>query len=116
MPNGEESGGFGDVKINEIVINYQDLYILENRTTVSWFLNDTCSESFEVRGYTLNTGEPVLSQDHVFAVGNASSFTISSEQYTNNEGVDINYRLVALDENRNVCSSTRDIYYRFDGM
>ncbi len=93
-----------DTEVNELVINYQELYILENMTTVSWFLNDTCSENFEVRGYTLNTDEPVLSPDHVFTVGSASSFVISSDQYTNSEGVEINYRLIALDEN-GTCAS-----------
>ena len=97
------------------MINYQGLLTTENRTTLSWLLNDTCSVRFEVQGYTLHTGEPVLSTDHVFAVVNASSFVISSEMYRNSEGINIDYRLVAFDKNDNICPSTRDFYYRFNG-
>ncbi len=98
--------------VSELVINYQELLILENMTTVSWFLNDTFSESFEVRGYTLNTGEPVLSPDHVFTVGKSISSVAIEHTNTNS---DISYKLVAYYD-ENVCPSTRDIYYRFDGM
>lgn len=113
--NNEGEGGFGDLEVSELDINYQELFVLKDGTTVSWFVNETCSERFEVQGYTL-MDEPELSQDHVYEVENASSFTIPSDQYTNSEGVNIDYRLVSLVGNGEECPDTRSIYYRFNGM
>ena len=103
-----------ELVIDELVINYQELYTLGNRTTVSWFLNDTCSESFQLQGYTLDCGgEPVLSPDHVFDVGNSTSFVVIDDHPSNDN---IGYKLVAINKTGATCPSTRNIYYRFDGI
>ncbi len=111
-PNGEGNGDFGDAVITELVIDYQKLFILENKAvTVTWFVNETCSTDIQVLGYTLFSTGPVLSDDHMFNV-NVSTFTIPSDQYTSN-GMDIDYRLIG----DGMCLKNRDAYYyRFNGM
>ena len=113
-PNGIGNGGFGDIVIIELVIDFQNLFIFEDSTTLAWFANETCSRDYQVRGYTLPSSGPVLSSDHIFGVSNATSYVLPSDQYTNSEGVDIDYRLVALS---GVCPDNRDVlYYRLNGM
>ena len=95
--------------LSEMVIDYQDLYIIGNMITLSWFLNDSCSESFEVQEYILNASM-LMSQGHEFTVGKShSSITI---MHTSS---DISYKLVALNATGAECPSTRDIYYTFGG-
>ena len=92
------------------MIDYQELFILENSITVSWFLNNTCSHHFEVQGYTLSTGVPVLSPDHVFAVGQETSIVISDPREC------ISYKILAFNTTGEVCASSRNTYYRFHGI
>ena len=95
--------------VEELVLNYQELYIMENRTTISWVLNDACSERFQVQGYTLDTGEPVLSPEHVIDVGNSTSVVLPHVS-------NISYKLIAFCENATLCPSNRNIFYKFDGL
>ena len=104
----EVNSGIRDLR--ELLINYQELFILENSITISWFSKDACSNHFEVRGYTLNTGVPVLSPDYVFTVGQE---TILKFERTDNT---ISFKLIALNETRVPCQTSRNIYYRFNGM
>lgn len=95
--------------MNELVIDYQQLLVLGNTVTLSWIVNDDCSDDFRVLGYILSSGEPVLSPNHIISVGQERSVTI--EQTTS----DISYKLVAQNLNGAKCPSNRNIYYNFDG-
>ena len=115
-PDGEGNGGFGDILFSELVIDFEHLFISQNSTFVTWFANDneTCSRDFQVRGYTLPSTGPVLSNDHIFDVENATFYQLPSSQYVNSAGVSVDYRLVVL--NDTTCPNIRDVfYYRFNG-
>ena len=112
-PNGEGTGGFGDAPNDDLVIDFQRLFVFENGTNITWFANETCSRDYQVRGYILSSTGPEESNDHIFNVSNATSYFLPSNQYTNSEGVDINYRLLEFTD---VCSDNNQIYYyRFIG-
>ena len=108
LAGGRRMSDFGDLKVNELVLNYQRLYFQKNQITLSWILNDSCSEQFEIKGYTVVTGEPAL-LSQTLDVGKVSSFELAVTD------TNIIYKLVALSKAETVCPSTRDIYYRFDG-
>lgn len=114
-PDGDEgNGGLEDIVLTDLVIDFQHLFITQNSTSLTWFANETCSRDFQVRGYTLPSTGPVLSNDHIFNVSNATSYQLPSSQYTNGAGVSIDYSIVSINQ---ACPGNKDVYYyRLSGM
>lgn len=88
-----------------VAIDWQQVYVQDNGTTLS---GKGCS-MFKLQGYTLHTGQPNNSSNHVFRN------TIHRDNYTDSEGNGISYRLLPLEDN--TCNTINETYYyRFTGM
>ena len=111
-PDGGGNNPFGAPPVSELLIDYDRLFVLESGTTLSWFLNASCSERSLVQGHVISEeGVPTVSSNHVYEVDNGSSIVIGSENYTTSGGEIVDYRLVSLNEDGGNCPDTRQAYY-----
>ena len=111
-----KNASYGDPEVNSLAINYQELFIQESGTDLSWFSNNICAKNVEIQGHTVDTGSPVLSQSNVYMVENSNSVFINRQSYSNSEGVSIDYRIIASSADTEACPDTRNNYYRFNGI
>ena len=98
-----------DVGICDPEIDYQELYPRLSGTTLS-LLNDSCNLSFRVNGYTLGPDGP---SESVSIRSEDGSVTIPSNMYNNSDGVSIDYRLRAEEDD---CNDPGVRYFRFNGI
>ena len=106
---------------NSLLLDYSNLDIEANSAAISWIFNTTtvCNRIFVLQGFPLTDvesgvlGTPTFSQ----MFQNASTGVIPSDQLTDLQGDPIVYRLLAVDENGDVCSMaiTQVRFFRFDG-
>ena len=101
-----------------LLLNYQKLDIEENSTTVGWMTDysDGICDTFVLQGFTLENGVLTEQEFNITTVDGYTA-TIPSDELMNSAGDAILYRLIAVDENANICSETITlmIFYRFDG-
>ena len=104
-----------------LLLDYQELDIGENSTTLGWITEDrngTCN-TFILQGFTLSTIQSGDLTEQAFSITlvNGYTATIPSDEYMNSAGEAILYRLIAVDNNAAICSNmvTQETFYRLDG-
>ena len=110
-------------KVVVLSLNYQELDIEENSTTVGWILtgdSEGVCDTFILQGFTLPTiesGDLTKQEFNVTIVDRYTAIIPSDEYYMNPAGDVILYRLIAVDKDETICSTTdtQMTYYRFDG-
>ena len=108
--------------VDMLRLNYQELDINENATTVGWMTDEgegICN-TFILQGFTLPTIQSgdLTEQEFSITVFNSYTATIPSVDYVNSAGDVIVYRVVAV-ENGTICYNRMiqetPRFYRFDG-
>ncbi len=110
-PGGERN------RINILIFNYQRLSRQDNETTLGWSSINICNEEFELQGFIIENNEAMAS-GHVIQAGSSNTGQILTSQLSTESGNDIlYYRLVAVSDNRTICSDliSQETFYRFEG-
>jgi hypothetical protein len=113
--------GTSDILLNGLSLIYNDLDIAQDMASLSWSATRSCSNLFELQGYTLEnitTGNlEIIQPDVVIRINNSNTAVIPSANFSTSSGDVLYYRLVALFDNFTLCShqETRTTFYRFDG-
>ena len=120
-------GGNGSVElpdsVNILELDYQQLDIEENSTTLGWTFDsrEICSTVFMLQGFNLSSlrgGVSTLAAPEFEYTFNSSRGEIPSNRLRTSAGDPIVYRLVAVDQNGTICSlpTTLEKFFRFDGV
>ena len=102
-------------------MSYQLLYISENAIRVGWVASsERDCDAVILQGFALpaiQSGDSTVPEFNI-TVYNSTTATIPSDQLTSSTGDPIVYRLIAVDDNQDICSQsiTQGRFYRFDGM
>ena len=122
-PNANENDTVEIPEGNSLLLNYNNLDIEADATKINWVFDveTVCNRIFVLQGFPLPDVErgvstleaPTFSQ----MFQNANTGVIPSDQLTDSQGDPIVYRLLAVDENGDVCSMTETQvrFFRFDG-